>query len=286
MIISTLDARVESTCLYKKDHVRFVFGGKSTCQSIMKKSNKSIASRDVLFAFESDSESVDENEVSDNQKAMTPPLLPRAKSPSRSKDSGLINSTPRSSCSKKILDSDLSIGSETENELLNRDEKPTLLSKRRKLLPLSKQKTRAFTSSSVSGQLTGSTPTSDASRHKARKSLNQSMEKSPTLVPACKNKYSLPLTAESHADVLSALGKISGMLQTLGQRMENTEKEVKSIKFQLSTPSTVESSKKESVPLYVKVSDPFCMVVPLACIVCITWGHRYSDFYLNQMLCP
>ena len=62
-------------------------------------------------------------------------------------------------------------------------------------------------------------------------------------------------TSGGGTSLISAqLGEITNLLHTLDKRVANTEKELRSIKTKLKSPSSSESSAKETVPLIVKVS--------------------------------
>ena len=208
----------------------------------MKKSQtRKFPAADVLFAFDMGSDKNEER--SDSVKAKsTPPLVSRSKSPSE----GLGRKAPKSSNSRRIYDSDSSseIDSDTWDNIVEVKSRP--LGKR----------ARVSTSSTSSSHLSGCTPKSNGSGHDSRRRvLNSSMEKlPPTSATPGNSNASLP-PSESQSSILQTLTEISGLLQNLGQRMENTEKEVKSIKAKLSGPTATDCSVKNGVPLYVKVSD-------------------------------
>lgn len=207
----------------------------------MKKSKtRNFPAPDVLFAFDMGSDKNEERSDSAKPKR-TLPLVSRSKSPSE----GLGRTAPKSSNCRRIdSDSSSEIDSDTWDNIVEVKSQP--LGKR----------ARVSTSSTSSSHLSGCTPKSNGSGHDCcRRVLNSSMEKLPPISATPGNsKASLP-PSRSQSSILQTLTEISGLLQNLGQRMENTEKEVKSMKAKLSGPTATDCSVKNGVPLYVKVSD-------------------------------
>ena len=101
----------------------------------------------------------------------------------------------------------------------------------------------ACSSWSTKGPYVGGTPSTSA---RGAKSKSPSRQMEPSLSGS---------TSGGGTSLISAqLGEITNLLHTLDKRVANTEKELRSIKTKLKSPSSSESSAKETVPLIVKVS--------------------------------
>ena len=140
-------------------------------------------------------------------------------------------------------------------------ENPTVTPMRKTSSKPSSKKARGQTTDrnpNSTGPLVGATPSSSGRSTHGRKSTSLSQRhvgrEESTLEQQFDDSSHVSEEEEGSAAVISAqLGEITNLLHTLDKRVANTEKELKTIKTKLHSPSSSESSAKESVPLIVRV---------------------------------